>query len=75
MPGTPAADWTAVLVVRAWRQGDRAIIVARITSTTDIARSERVTRSATGRDEIVAAVLEWLDALTSAKGDEVVTDP
>jgi hypothetical protein len=65
------AEPVAVLVVRAWRHG--AQVVARVTTTTDVERSEPVTAAVAGIDEIAAAVEHWLDDLAAGR-DEPVTD-
>jgi hypothetical protein len=54
----------AVLVVRAWRHGG-AHLVARVTTTIDVERSESVTVAVAGVDEIAAAVERWLDDLAN----------
>jgi hypothetical protein len=60
----------AILVVRAWRHGVH--VVARVTATTDVERSEPVTLAVAGVEEIVAVVERWLDDLQ--RRDEPVTD-
>jgi hypothetical protein len=56
----------AVLVVRAWRHGNKTV-VARITYSTDGGGPDRVATEA-GVDAIVAVVRSWLTAL--ARDDE-----
>jgi hypothetical protein len=76
MVGAAAREPTALLVVAAWREGAPPRIAARITYTVDTSRAGRVTVTATGVDEIAAAVSEWLDEIERAAGrrDAAVTD-
>jgi hypothetical protein len=71
MNGAARAEPVAVLVVRAWRH--RAEVVARMSVTTDVERSEPVTVAITGVDAILAAVERCLDDLKSGR-DASVTD-
>ena len=61
--GTPVPDGTAVLVIRAWREGAAAQgLRARITSTLDTGSAEEVVSTAADVEEICASVRAWLDA-------------
>jgi hypothetical protein len=71
MNGAARAEPVAVLVVRAWRHG--AEVVARMTATTDVERSEPVTVAITGVDAILEAVERCLDDLQSGR-DASVTE-
>lgn len=67
-PSSSGADSTAVLVIRAWREGEgRRDLRARITSTLDTVSGEEVSSAAAHPDEICAAVLAWLDAFLDGR--------
>ena len=76
MVGAAARQPTAVLVVSAWYEGAPPRLAARITSTLDVTRPERVVVVVTGEEEIVGVVRQWVaDIATSeAPGDASVTD-
>jgi hypothetical protein len=74
MHGAAAPEPRALLVVHAWLHGTPPRVVARITSTLDVTRPDRVTVSAAGLDEITTEVRRWLEAVAEAQpGDERVT--
>jgi hypothetical protein len=55
---------SAVLIVRAWVEGESSPrLFARITHSTDLARTEQIILTTAGPDAILAAVRAWLDAL------------
>lgn len=61
--GSPVADATAVLVIRAWREGESADeLRARITSTLDTTSGEEIVGAAADVEDVCAAVRAWLYA-------------
>jgi hypothetical protein len=76
MVGAAARQPTAVLVVSAWYEGAPPRLAARITSTLDVTRPERVVVVVAGEDELVRVVRRWVaDVAASApSGDASVTD-
>lgn len=76
MVGAAARQPTAVLVVSAWYEGAPPRLAARITSTLDVTRPERVVVVVTGAEEIVGVVRRWVAdiAASEAPGDASVTD-
>jgi hypothetical protein len=76
MVGAAARKPTALIVVAAWQEGSPPRLAARITYTIDSDRPARVTVTATGADEIAAAVAEWLEQVERAgrRRDAAVTD-
>ena len=77
MASATARKPTAVLVVVAWSEGQPARLVARITYTLDATQPQRITVSASGKDEIAATVGHWLDTVATGAipGDAPVTQP
>jgi hypothetical protein len=75
MVGATAQEPTAVLVVAAWREGMTSRVVARITYTSDVTRSDHVTVIASGLDEIAGAIRGWLEDVSAVRdsGDAPVT--
>jgi hypothetical protein len=53
---------SAVLVIRVWREGDE--LRARLTEQTEHTEQRWEQRAAAGEDAILAAVRDWLHALT-----------
>ena len=76
MVGAAARQPTAVLVVSAWYEGAPPRLAARITSTLDVTRPERVVVVVAGEDEIVAgrAAVGGGLAASEAPGDASVTE-
>lgn len=72
MPRVAVPDSAALLVVHAWLHGTPPCVAARITSTLDVTRPDRVSVAAAGAEEIAAEVRRWLDELARA-GDGWVT--
>jgi hypothetical protein len=70
--GAAGREATALLVVPAWRLGPPARVAARITSTLDVTRSERVTVTVAGVEPIAAAVRQWLEELAPEEADRDV---
>lgn len=63
----PYPDHTAVLVIRAWKEGEAPEgLRARITSTLDTAAAEDAVSAAADVEEICAAVRAWVDAFLVA---------
>ncbi len=77
MAPVASPERTAVLVVRAWFHGDPPRLVARITSTVDVSRPDRVVVEAVGEDQVAAAVRVWLEEVVGSldAGDGPVTEP
>jgi hypothetical protein len=73
VPEAPEAERPAILVVSAWLHGAPPVLVARLTSTLDPAREERMTTYAQGADEIVARVAGWLAEVERARIDAPLT--
>ena len=75
MASATARKPTAVLVVVAWSEGAPARLVARITYTLDATQPQRLTVTASGKEEITATVRHWLDTIASdtTAGDAPVT--
>lgn len=67
-----ALEPTAVLVVRAWVEADGGLR-ARITRTLDVSSHEQTVTAAASPEEVVGAIVEWLDAFLRSVGD--VTEP
>jgi hypothetical protein len=61
---TPHAQ-TGVLVIRAWRQGDPASVVMRVTRTVDVSTGDDETETTTSVEEVLALVRSWLDQIRS----------
>jgi len=76
MVGAAARQPTAVLVVSAWYEGAPPRLAARITSTLDVTRPERVVVVVAGEGEIVRVVRQWVADVATAEspGDASVTD-
>ena len=76
MVGAAARSPTAVLLVSAWHEGEPPIVAARITYTLDVRRSDRVTVTAAGVDELDAVVRRWLQEVEAYRrgGDARVTE-
>ncbi len=76
MVAAAARQPTAVLVVSAWYEGAPPRLAARITSTLDVTRPERVVVVVAGEDEIVRFVQRWVAdvAASETPGDASVTD-
>ncbi len=76
MSGVAAPDSAALLVVHAWLHGTPPRVAARVTSTLDATRPDRVSVAAVGAEEILAEVRRWLDELARSglsSGDGWVT--
>ena len=59
------SERTALLVIRAWIEGNgEPHLRARITHTLDLGQRKETSRLAATRDEVAAAVVEWLDDFT-----------
>lgn len=61
--GEPRSDAVGVLVVRAWTEADAGDLRARITMSGE--GSTPVVRTVASRDELHAAIDEWLGSLTT----------
>jgi hypothetical protein len=60
----PAHDRAAVLIVRAWLEGDQEVgLRARILEVQDLAWTVRTATTAGSVDEVCAAVCSWLQTL------------
>jgi hypothetical protein len=58
-----SAEKTAVMVVRAWLEGDQTDqLRARITQSLDIAATDELVSSASTIDQVCAMVRSWLEA-------------
>lgn len=65
-----APERTAVLVVRAWHEGEGpAGLRARITYVIDLDAGREMTASIGGRDAILAAMQRWLDEFAASRVD------
>jgi hypothetical protein len=60
-----ASERTGCIVVRVWVEGD-AVARARITASADLSSEMQTVATASGVDEIVAAVRAWLERFLSA---------
>jgi len=67
-----AVEPTAVLLIRAWVEADGGLR-ARITRTLDASSHEQIVTAAASPEEVVRAIVEWLDAFLRSAGE--VTDP
>jgi hypothetical protein len=60
----PPRERTALLVIRAWIEGNgESQLRARITQTADLNGRKEISTAAATRDDIARAVTEWLDRL------------
>ncbi len=65
---------TAILVLRAWLEGDPPTeLRARLTTTAGTAEAERSLAVAASVDEVCDAVRKWLSAFAAESGDGAVT--
>ena len=58
-------DRSAVLVIRAWREGGAAPLRARITQTANADAADRKETAVGGEAEILAVVRAWLEEFAS----------
>jgi hypothetical protein len=66
---TPAGERVAVLVVRAWHEGEGpSALRARITWVDDVAAGAEQTALAAGVGEVVEVVRRWLEGLAGPAG-------
>lgn len=56
---------SGLLVIRAWFDGDD--LRARVTSTTDVTAPDESVVTAAGPDEVMAAVMAWMEGLERAR--------
>ncbi len=61
----PGEGWSAILVIRAWAEGDSlGDFRARVIGTADVSRSESTEAAFRNPEDVVEAVRAWLEALT-----------
>jgi hypothetical protein len=64
----PASERTAVLVLRAWLEGEQRALRVRAIETLDIAETPPTTSAAATPAEVHAVVERWLEAILGGDG-------